>query len=401
MKVFRRLLLLLLVVLVVANCDQVDFTAPAGSTLTITIQPPSVATFGNANITVVGTRGNGAPLPDETVIHFTTNLGTISPNPAETDNGIATAQFRSGSRSGTATITATSGGNEEATVEVVIGEARPANVILIANPSTLPFGGGTVTLKAHVTDADGNPLAGIAVFFETTTGELRSGGSTVRTNDAGIATDTLETTIDASVTATTGNGISSEAREIDVAPGEGPDCDFVFSPPDPQPGETVTFSSLATGTGGPGIAQFLWDFGDGESAEGQTVTHEFELAGSYTVVHTVIDEFGASSICTEVVEVQIDEPDCTFTAEPDAPLEGENVFFDASESSSDSGIDTFEWSFGDGTPTVVETDPFTNHVYNFPGCSGSATESVQVSLIVTDNEGNQSFCSLTLTIDCN
>ena len=193
MKVARRLLILLGVVLFIANCDQVDFTAPQGSTLTITIQPPAVATFGNANITVIGTRGTGAPLPDGTVIHFTSNLGTITPNPAETDNGVATAQFRSGSRSGTATITATSGDSEESSVEVIIGEARPAQVILISTPSDLPFGGGSVRLTAHVTDEDGNPLAGIAVFFESTSGELASGGRTVRTNDAGIATDTLTT----------------------------------------------------------------------------------------------------------------------------------------------------------------------------------------------------------------
>jgi PKD repeat protein len=398
MKIARRLLLLIAVVLVVANCDQVDFTAPTGSTLTITVQPPSIATFGTANITVVGTRPNGAPLPDDTVIHFTTNLGSVSPNPAPTDNGIATARFSSGSRSGTATITATSGPNEVATFDVVIGEARPQQVILIASPSDLPFGGGTVRLTAHVNDADGNPLAGIAVFFESTAGELASAGRTVRTNDAGIATDTLTTSIDAEVTAITANGITSEARTIDVSPGEGPECSFVFSPPDPEPGETVIFTSTSTNTDNP-ITQFLWDFGDGDTAEGPVVDHEFEVAGTYTVVLTVIDEFGFSTTCTEEVEVQTDLPECSFDVAPDEPDEGETVAFDASQSTDESGIASFEWSFGDGQ-TVTETDPFTTHVYSFPDCGGGADRTVQVSLIVTDNEGASNFCSQAITIEC-
>jgi PKD repeat protein len=295
-------------------------------------------------------------------------------------------------------ITATSGGNEEATVEVVIGEARPVNVVLIANPATLPFGGGTVQLRAHVTDADGNPLAGIAVFFETSDGVLNSGGSTVRTNDAGIATDVLTTDTPADVTVTTGNG-ATDTFNVLVREGVGPECDFVFSPPDPVPGETVTFTSLATDPDGPGIAQFLWDFGDGETAEGQVVDHEYEVAGSYTVVHTVIDENGISTFCSQVVEVAIDLPTCTFEVIPDLPREGETVSFDASQSEDETGIATFEWSFGDGD-TVEETDPFTAHVYNFPDCGGGADRTVQVSLIVTDNEGVSSFCSQPVTIEC-
>src|SRR5262245_27914692 len=189
MKIVRRLLLLGLIVLAIVNCDQVDFTAPTGSTLSISVQPPTVANNGNANVTVVGTRANGAPLPDETVIHFTTNLGSISPNPVKTNNGIAATTFRAGIRSGTATITASSGSADAVTVDVIVGEARPAHIILVADPPSLPVGGGSVELRAHVSDEDGNPLSGISVFFSSDAGTLDSGGRTVRTNDAGIAID--------------------------------------------------------------------------------------------------------------------------------------------------------------------------------------------------------------------
>jgi PKD repeat protein len=398
MKIARRLLLLALIIFAIVNCDQVDFQAPTGATLAISVQPQTVANNGNANITVVGTRGNGAPLPDETLIQFTTDLGSITPNPAKTDNGIATATFRAGVRSGTATITATSGAAEAVSVEVVIGEARPAQVVLITTPSTLPFGGGTVRLTAHVTDEDGNPLGGVAVFFETTAGELNSGGRAVRTNDAGVATDTLTTTTDAEVTVTTANGVSDDSQPIDVSPGEGPECSFVFSPPDPEPGETVIFTSTSTNPDAP-ITQFLWDFGDGDTDEGPVVEHVFEVAGTYTVVLTVIDQFGFSSVCTEEVVVQTDLPFCSFEAIPDPAQEGESVLFDASDSDDESGIALFEWSFGDGA-TATTTTPIVNHTYSLPGCGGGADQTVPVSLIVTDNEGSTSFCSIELTIEC-
>ncbi len=399
MKVMRRLLLVCLIAFAVVSCDQVDFTAPTGATLAISVQPPTVANNGTANIIVVGTRSTGAPLPDETVIQFTTNLGSISPNPAKTKDGVATATFRAGIRSGTATITASSGAAVAVTVDVIIGEARPANLILIATPSDLPFGGGKVKLTAHVTDESGNSLGGIGVFFESTAGTLDSAGRTVRTNDAGIATDTLRTSIDSDVTATVSNGTATDTVTVDVSPGEGPVCSFVFSPPDPEPGETITFTSTSTNVDNP-IDQFLWDFGDGETAEGPVVTHAFEVAGTYTVVLTVVDEFGFSTICSAEVTVQFDLPFCSFGITPDAALEGDTVFFDASQSDDESGIATFEWSFGDGTPNVPETDPFTTHVYSFPGCGAGAEITVQVGLIVTDNEGATQFCSLPLTIDC-
>ncbi|WP_304621894.1 malectin domain-containing carbohydrate-binding protein [Robertkochia aurantiaca] len=40
------------------------------------------------------------------------------------------------------------------------------------------------------------------------------------------------------------------------------------------------------------ITTYLWDFGDGNSAEGSNVTHQYEQAGVFTVVLTITDEAG-------------------------------------------------------------------------------------------------------------
>lgn len=401
MKIARRLLLLGLIIFAIVNCDQVDFTAPTGATLSISVQPPTVANNGNANVTVVGTRANGAPLPDETVIQFTTNLGSISPNPVKTNNGIANATFRAGIRSGTATITASSGAAESVTVDVVVGEARPEQVVLIADPPSLPVGGGTVELRAHVSDADGNPLGGVSVFFQSDAGTLASGGRTVRTNDAGIAIDRLTTNVETTVTATTANGASSEALVVPISPGGGSECSFTFSPTEPVIDQEVFFTDTSVSNEGAPIEQFLWDFGDGETAEGKSVTHSYSAVGTYTVVHTIIDAEGFTTVC-EPVEITVTrgEPTCIFSFSPENPTQGDTVSFDASESDDPNGqIVSYTWNFGDGTGQVTQSDPFIQHV--FPACGPGQTElTFTVILTVTDNDGQESSCSDIVVVDC-
>lgn len=76
---------------------------------------------------------------------------------------------------------------------------------------------------------------------------------------------------------------------------------FTVTPPSPLTGQTVTFVANATGgvplttcpPPGPCVLyNFAWNFGDGNSATGKTVTHTYGSAGSYPVMLTTTD--GAS-----------------------------------------------------------------------------------------------------------
>ena len=47
-----------------------------------------------------------------------------------------------------------------------------------------------------------------------------------------------------------------------------------------------------------------WDFGDGETAKGEVVTHTYEKAGTYTVKLTVTDSAGRSATVEEPLVVK-------------------------------------------------------------------------------------------------
>ena len=82
-------------------------------------------------------------------------------------------------------------------------------------------------------------------------------------------------------------------------------------------------------------------------------------------------------------------PIARFSYSPEFPYEDETVTFDASASSGD--IVTYEWDFGDDTPSVIETDPITTHVYMEAG-------NYTVTLNVTDREGFSDSTSKLVTV---
>ena len=51
------------------------------------------------------------------------------------------------------------------------------------------------------------------------------------------------------------------------------------------------------------IVEWLWSFGDGATSSGEVVQHTYELAKSYTVRLTVIDDNGKSSPVTKIIRI--------------------------------------------------------------------------------------------------
>ena len=126
------------------------------------------------------------------------------------------------------------------------------------------------------------------------------------------------------------------------------------------------------------ISSFAWDFADGGTANGQVVTHIFDSTGSYPVKLTVSDAYSRATSATLTVPVGAAvTPVAAFDFSPDAPHEGDTVFFDASRSTSGRPIVSYDWVFGDGTTGTGRT---TTHVY-------SLEDTYAVTLTVTDDRG--------------
>jgi len=76
---------------------------------------------------------------------------------------------------------------------------------------------------------------------------------------------------------------------------------FTYSPSSPLPLLPVTFDASASGGTQP--YSYRWDFGDGSTGSGQSVSHSYLLPGSYTVTLTVTDANGQSVTTSQTITV--------------------------------------------------------------------------------------------------
>jgi PKD repeat protein len=158
---------------------------------------------------------------------------------------------------------------------------------------------------------------------------------------------------------------------------------FTISPSSPGLNQDVFFNA-ATSSAAPGhvIAGYDWDFGDGNTGTGSSVTHAYTRSGTYVITLTVRDDIGQSATTTSTISVNAVSAQivASFTFSPTNPKIGNatnTVFFDATNSFSVSGIATYAWDFGDGT---TGTGMLTNHPF-----TKDATWVVR--LTVTDGAG--------------
>ena len=89
---------------------------------------------------------------------------------------------------------------------------------------------------------------------------------------------------------------------VDVLPP--PNADFIYSPSDPSTFDTTTFSYWNGGYWDPTVNGWTWDFGDGTTATGESVSHKFASDGDYTVTLTVAARGGRTNGATKIVQVR-------------------------------------------------------------------------------------------------
>ncbi len=117
-------------------------------------------------------------------------------------------------------------------------------------------------------------------------------------------------------------------------------------------GLDASFTSTSTINAG-SISTYEWNFGDGDTASGNTTTHSYSAVGNYTIKLIVTSDSGCIDSTTRSIDVH-PKPVAAFTVNDTCVNIGHS--FDATASTVSSGnITQYNWTFGDATTGLGST----------------------------------------------
>jgi hypothetical protein len=378
----RRILFLLvaLPVALISACDKVPLLAPTGTTISIlpatntvslnsrvqivatAIQNGVASSSGSGTGATTTTSTGGQPVQNGTVISFTTTIGSIQPQEARTKDGQVSVTLTTGGQSGTATITAYSGG-ASSSVKLAVGTAAVSNIIVSATPASLGSAGGTAQVTAQVTDDGGSGISGVPVTFTTDQGTLTP--STATSDANGNATVSINTTATATVTAAA--GAKTGTAKINVNPRSL--TSISASPPSTTAGTPVAFA--VTLGANANVSNVHIDFGDGSSTDlgsSTTTSHPYSSPGIYTVTATANDGSFAST------QVTVGSLPVTLTPSSPTATIGTPISFTVGGVPSTTAVKSYVFTYDDGTVDTL-TSPQDSHAF---GSAGAHTARVDV-----------------------
>jgi hypothetical protein len=415
-------------------CEKVPLLAPSGSSITLTVPVTALPINGSAEIVGQVIEPAGTPPQRGTLVTFTTTLGTIQPAGAETDSsGIVRVRFLAGPASGTAIITAISGGVATASqtpLRILVGTAAVGSVRVSANPTLLPANGGTSTITAQALDVNGNPLTSAPVSFATNAGTIDQTFAT--TDQSGLATTILRTATSATVSAAVGaqagsttptapttpttpgtpttpapttpasSGTATGSVTVNVSSAP----TLLITPPTTPPGEglpaSFTIAVTPATTNGSSIRSVTVDWGDrspiqnlGIVTGSAVVSHVFSSAASYPVTATATDSFGnVVSTSTTVTVIPVQRPSIIITQTPNPGRVNTATTLTIQVTvASGIGVQRLVIDFGDGTSADLggATSAQVPHTY-------TTTGTFPVTVSVTDTRGSETIGRASINI---
>ncbi|MFB6307602.1 MAG: PKD domain-containing protein, partial [Flavobacteriales bacterium] len=154
---------------------------------------------------------------------------------------------------------------------------------------------------------------------------------------------------------------------------------------DPDP---ICPNTIASFNGSGDGDEFSWDFGDGDTANGDFVTHSYNSTGTYKITMTVTNNCGDDSTITDSIEVRNDlnVTDISMDISRDSICPSDTV----SISGNGDGVD-YSWDFGDGD---TASQQYTQHSY-------SSTGDYPVTLTLKNGCGDDSTITDTVHVSNN
>ncbi len=243
--------------------------------------------------------GNASGDPDGTIVRYAWNFGDTN-----RDNGpkVSHAYDLPGDYRVTLTVTDDAGLSDRATLSVHIGRPAPVNqppTAVINGPAQglvgerLGFsGGGSVDSDGHIVDYVWN-------FGDGT----RSRGVDVSHSFGAAGTYPVTLTV------TDNGGLTAKARHTlqitEPTPINQPPTAVISGPATVAVSQTVQFDGSGSFDSDGTIVNYAWDFGDGNTGSGITVTHAYSQAGNYKVTLTVTDDGGLTASATYDVQIEM------------------------------------------------------------------------------------------------
>ncbi len=293
-------------------------------------------------------------------------------------------------------------GSSQSTVSITAFDAngRPrgsASYRLDILVDGVPVDYGTLSSKTVVTNSNG-----LAIATYTAPPALPSGSDTPTCR--GLAGRCVEI----AARAISGDAQASHTQTVDIRlvplgiilpPGGTPSASFVFSPSTPAANSPVAFDASASCADTAGACSstgltFAWDFGDGRTGSGKTVSHNYSSAGTFNASLTVTNERGRTASVSHPVQVGAGNgPTAAFVFSPTPVFVDSEVFFDASASRAGLGhrIVSYRWNWGDNFGSPERSTPLEDHDYDVAG-------TYTVVLTVTDEAGQTGTTSTTITV---
>ena len=290
------------------------------------------------------------------------------------DGNTSTAQnptntyVASGNYNVTLTVTSSTGCTNTSIIPVVV----PSGPVVDFTPI-----GGCDGVAATFTDATIVP-GGTAVQWDWDFGD----GNTATGNPTSH-TYATNGTYNVTLTVVTNAGCTgSLTLPIDIFPN--PTSNFTF----PSPwcaADPLAFTDVSNGNGGT-IANWAWDFGDGNTSTLQNPTHNYGGAlGPFNITLVVSTINGCTGTLTQPVTLEpAPTPDFTYVG----ACEGfATVFTDASVAGGGATIASWAWDFGDGNTSTAQNP---SNIYTAPG-----TYMVQLNIV------SSTGCMNTITLPVN
>ena len=152
---------------------------------------------------------------------------------------------------------------------------------------------------------------------------------------------------------------------------------------------TVRFDASRTTHPDGTIRSYSWDFGDGNTATGRTVTHTYTTKGVYAASLKVLDTAFRVGSAEIEINASTGEPIAVLKASETRGLVPFPVTFDGSGSYDEDGqVVSYNWNFGDGN---TATGMIVTHTYTKGG-------KFAAGLTVTDNEGKSNKESVNIEV---